>query len=176
MQELMQSASEQLAVAVAAAANRELSKALDRIKHCLDQLTDEKVWWRPAESMNSIGNLILHLCGNVRQWIVAGIGGEKDVRQRPKEFSERGPIPKQDLLRRLDEVLAQAHDALTRATAQDFLRNRCIQGCDVNGLEAIFASVPHFRGHAQEIIYMTRTMLGEGYKFAWMPSTPPQGA
>src|ERR1051325_7980565 len=104
----MQPTSEQLAAAVTAAASQELAKALDRIKHCLDQLRDEQIWHRESDSMNSIGNLILHLCGNVRQWIVAGIGGEKDIRQRPREFSERGPISKTELLRRLDEVVANA--------------------------------------------------------------------
>ena len=74
---------------VAAAANQELTNAFDRIRHCLGQLSDEQVWQRESEAMNSIGNLILHLCGNVRQWIVSGIGGAKDVRQRPNEFSER---------------------------------------------------------------------------------------
>ena len=165
-----------LAAALSAAASHELTKALDRIKHCLEQLTDEQVWQRPSESMNSIGNLILHLCGNLRQWIVAGVGGEKDVRQRPKEFSERGPISKMELVRRLDEVVAQAQDALKKASAQDLLRQRCIQGFDVNGLEAIFDSVPHFRGHTQEIIHMTRFLLRDAYKFAWVPSTPQEGA
>jgi len=170
----MQSTSEQLAAAVAEAANQELTKALDRIKHCLGQLTDEQVWQREAESMNSIGNLILHLCGNLRQWIVAGIGGDRDVRQRPKEFSELGPISKTELLRRLDEVVANAHAALARAS--DLMRTRCIQGFDVNGLEAIFDSVPHFRGHTQEIIHMTRSILGDAYRFAWVPSTLQEGA
>ena len=87
----MQPTSDQLA---AAAASQELTKALERIKHCLGQLTDEQIWQREAESMNSIGNLILHLCGNLRQWIVAGIGGEQDLRRRPNEFSERGAISK----------------------------------------------------------------------------------
>ena len=67
----MQPTSEQLAAAVAAAASEELTKALDRIKHCLGQMTDEQIWQRESESMNSIGDLILHLCGNLRQWIVA---------------------------------------------------------------------------------------------------------
>lgn len=165
-----------LAAALGAAASQELTKALDRIKHCLDQLTDEQVWQRPTESMNSIGNLILHLCGNLRQWIVAGIGGEKDVRQRPKEFSERGPISKMELVRRLDAIVAQAQDVLGKTSAQDLLRQRCIQGFDVNGLEAIFDSVPHFRGHTQEIVHMTRLRLGDAYKFAWTPTTPEQGA
>ena len=80
----------------------EASNLLDRcvikIAHCLDQLSEEQVWWRPADSMNSIGNLILHLCGNMRQWMVAGIGGAADIRQRSAEFAERGPIPKAELL------------------------------------------------------------------------------
>jgi Protein of unknown function (DUF1572) len=114
--------------------------------------------------------------GNVRQWIVAGIGGEPDVRQRPKEFSERGPISKSELLRRLDQVLAEAHEALGKASAQDLLRPRCIQGFNVTGLEAIFDSVPHFKGHTQEIIHMTRRMPGNAYKFAWVPSTPQEAA
>jgi len=165
-----------LAAAIGSAASHELTKALDRIKHCLEQLTDEQIWHRPSKSMNSIGNLILHLCGNLHQWIVAGVGGEQDVRQRPKEFSERGPISKVELVRHLDEVVAQAHDALKKSSAQDLLRPRCIQGFDVNGLEAIFDSVPHFRGHTQEIIHMTRSLLGDAYKFAWVPSTPQEGA
>jgi len=165
-----------LAATLSAAANHELTKALERIKHCLNQLTDEQVWQRPIESMNSIGNLILHLCGNLRQWIVAGVGGEQDVRQRPQEFSERGPISKVELVRRLNEIVVQAQDGLRKASAQDLLRRRCIQGFDVNGLEAIFDSVPHFRGHAQEIVHMTRLQLGDAYQFAWTPTTPEQGA
>jgi hypothetical protein len=134
-----------------------------------------QIWQRESEAMNSIGNLVLHLCGNLRQWIVAGIGGEEDVRQRPKEFSERGPIPKLELLRRLDETVAQAQDALKKASANDLLRQRSIQGFHVSGLEAIFDSVPHFRGHTQEIIHMTRCLLGDTYRFAWVPSTPEEG-
>src|SRR5262245_14205809 len=108
----MQPTTEQFAAAVADAASQALTDAVDPIKHCLGQLSDEQVWRRPSESMNSIGNLILHLCGNVRQWIVAGIGGEPDARQRPMEFAERGPIPKAELLRRLDEVVAEAKAVL----------------------------------------------------------------
>src|ERR1700704_65150 len=127
----MQPTAERLAAAVTAAASPELTKALNRINHCLGQLTDEQVWYRPSDSMNSIGNLILHMCGNLRQWIVAGIGGNPDVRQRPQEFSERGPIPKSELLRRLDEVVAQAQMAMAKTLASDLMWNRCIQGFEV---------------------------------------------
>jgi hypothetical protein len=167
---------DELAAAVGAAAAHELDSALDRIKHCLGQLSDEQVWWRPSPSLNSIGNLILHLCGNLRQWVVAGLGGAADHRDRPAEFAESGPIPKADLLRKLDSVAEEAQAVLGRLTARQLLQARRIQGFDVTGAAAVFDSVPHFRGHTQEIVHMTRLQLGDAYKFAWTPTTPEQGA
>jgi hypothetical protein len=166
---------DELAAAVGSEAANELSSALAKIKHCLGQLTDEQVWWRSHPSLNSVGNLILHLCGNVRQWIVAGLGGAVDSRDRPAEFSEPGPIPKEELLRTLEAVVDEARAVLARQTARQLLEARRIQGFDVIGLKAIFDSVPHFRGHTQEIIGMTRLQLGDAYKFAWTPTTPEQG-
>jgi hypothetical protein len=165
----MPTSTDALAAAIGAAANQELAKALERIQHCVQQLTDAQIWQRESAAMNSVGNLILHLCGNLRQWIVAGIGGTPDTRQRPLEFSERGPIPRAELLQRLEDVVGQACAVMQRATAEELLRTRHIQEFDVTGLEAIFDSVPHFRGHAQEIIHMTRSMLGNTYRFAWTP-------
>src|SRR5437763_5438710 len=95
----------EIAAAVGSTAAHELNNACDRIKHCLRQLNDEQIWRRPHPSLNSIGNLTLHLCGNLRQWIVAGIGGAADIRDRPAEFAERGPVPKTDLLFKLEEVV-----------------------------------------------------------------------
>ena len=153
-----------------------LSRALNKINHCLDQLTDEQVWWRPEPSLNSIGNLILHLCGNLRQWIVCGVGGTADNRDRPKEFSERGPIPKSELLRRLDEVVGHAQAALVVLSADHILEHHRIQATDQTAISAIFDSVPHFRGHTQEIVLMTRMQLGDAYKFLWVPKSKEQGA
>jgi hypothetical protein len=165
-----------LAAAVGAAAANELTSALSRIKHCLGQLNDEQVWWRSEPTLNSIGNLIPHLCGNVRQWIVAGVGGAPDIRSRPAEFTERGPILKSELLRRFETIVEEAKRALSEVTAQQLVDVRRIQGFDVRGLAAIFDSVPHFRGHTQEIVQITRVQLGNGYQFAWTPATPEQGA
>jgi hypothetical protein len=165
-----------VAAAVGAEAAKELTSALGKIKHCLGQLNDDQVWRRPHPALNSIGNLILHLCGNLRQWVVAGLGGAADVRDRPAEFAERGPIPKGELLRRLDAVTAEAVAVLGRLTARSLLESRRIQGFDVTGLAALFDSVPHFRGHTQEIVHLTRSQLGDAYQFAWTPSTPEQGA
>jgi hypothetical protein len=167
---------DELAVVVGAAAAQELDSALLRIKHCLGQLNDELVWRCSQRSLNSIGNLILHLCGNLRQWIVAGVGGSSDVRNRPAEFAERGPIPKEELLRRLEAAVKDAKGILEGVDARQLAEVRRIQGFDVTGAAAIFSSVPHFRGHTQEIVHMTRLQLGDAYKFAWAPATPEQGA
>jgi hypothetical protein len=167
---------DELAAAIGSEAANELTSALARIKHCLGQLTDVQVWSRSRPSLNSIGNLILHLCGNLRQWIVAGLGEAADFRDRPAEFSERGPIPKDELLRKLEAAVDEARAVLARQTARQLLAARRIQGFDVTGLAAIFDSVPHFRGHTQEIVSMTRLQLGDAYQFAWAPSTPEQGA
>jgi hypothetical protein len=167
---------EDLAAAFGAAAAQELVDALGRIRHCLDQLTEEQVWWHPDRSRNAIGNLILHLAGNVRQWIAYGVGGAADVRDRPAEFAERRPVPRAELLATLEAAVADARKALAAVTASQLLETRRIQGFDVTGMAAIFGSVAHFRGHTQEIIHLTRAQLGDAYRFAWVPATPEQGA
>jgi hypothetical protein len=167
---------DELAAAVGAAAARELESALERIKHCLGQLTDAQVWRRSQPGLNSIGNLILHLCGNLRQWIIAGVGGAPDVRNRPAEFAEQRLVPKEEMMRSLEAVVEEAKRILTGVDARQLTEVRRIQGFDLTGTAAIFDSVPHFRGHTQEIIHMTRSQLGDAYQFAWTPTTPEQGA
>lgn len=168
--------SNQLAAAVAREAAHELDEAVLKITHCVNQLTDDQVWWRSRDDMNSIGNLLLHLCGNLRQWIVAGVGGVPDTRNRPQEFAERGPVPKAELLQRLSDTVREAQAAMHRAAADQLLAPRRIQGFDVTALGAIFHSIPHFRGHTQEIIHITRELLGDHYQYFWRPRTPEQGA
>jgi hypothetical protein len=167
---------DELAAVVGTAAAHELESALNRIKHCLGQLNDEQMWRRSQPSLNSIGNLILHLCGNLRQWIVSGVGGASDARNRPAEFAERGPIPKDELMRKLEAVVKEAKGVLAGVDARQLAEDRRIQGFDVTGVAAIFDSIPHFRCHTQEIVHMTRLLLGDAYRIAWEPKTPEEGA
>ncbi len=167
---------DELARIVGKEASRELDSAVEKIKHCLAQLDDQQIWSRPQPALNSIGNLLLHLEGNLRQWIVAGIGGAKDVRDRPAEFARRDPISKAEVMHRLDAVVAEAKVALAGSTADGLVKSRRIQGSDTTGLAAVFSSIPHFRGHTQEIIHMTRSLLKDAYKLHWKPLTPEQGA
>lgn len=145
-----------------------------RIIHCLNQLDDVQIWWRPKESMNSIANLVLHLCGNIEQWIVSGVGGALDIRNRPLEFSERTPIPKEQLNQRLSSTVSRADAVLSQVNDAQLLEPRRIQGFEETVLSAIFESLAHFNGHTQEIVYITRLQLGDSYRFAWVPSTPEQ--
>ncbi len=167
---------EALAAAVGKEAGDELDGALRKIKHCVNQLDDAQLWWRQSDDMNSIANLILHLCGNVRQWIIAGVGGTEDARNRPQEFAERGTLSKAALIDRIESTVTEAKAVLSAATATELLQPRRIQGFEVTGLQAIFESVAHFRGHSQEIVHLTRLQLKDDYEFDFVPTSPEQGA
>ncbi|MEZ6072786.1 MAG: DUF1572 family protein [Pirellulales bacterium] len=146
-----------IAAAFAAATSRELRDGLAKIEHCLAQLDERQVWWRPTPSQNSVANLMLHLRGNVRQWIVNGAAGAADDRNRPSEFAEVGPVPKAELALQLSGTIDQAVAVINAQTATSLLESRRIQGFDTTVLTAIVESVAHFRGHCQEIVSLTPT-------------------
>jgi len=138
---------------------------MPKIEKCLDLLSEEDVWWRSHETNNSVGNLLLHLSGNVRQWIVSGIGGAPDSRQRPLEFSERDPIPKEIVWSKLQNAVADASQVLKTFPAGQLLEKRNIQGFDNTALQAIFHVVEHFSLHTGQIIYITKLRQGRDLKF-----------
>lgn len=144
---------------------RLLNEYLPRVKRCLEELSEQDIWWRVHETNNSVGNLILHLAGNVRQWIISGIGGSEDKRDRPKEFAERGPIPKDALWKKIASTLREADAVLERFDATKMLEVRHIQKYDVTCLEAISHVVEHFAQHVGQIIYITKLRKGIDLKF-----------
>jgi hypothetical protein len=153
-----------------------------KIKHCLEQLADEELWWRPADGLNSVGNILLHLSGNLRQWIISGVSGAKDVRDRPAEFSATD-VARAEVLAALDTAVSETDSVLEKLLVQidEFgteilLTDRRIQGFDETIMSAIYDSIAHFRGHVQEIIHITRALRKDDYKFHWTPTSPEQGA
>ena len=138
---------------------------MPKIKKCLDALSEEDVWWRAHETNNSVGNLLLHLSGNVRQWIVSGIGGKSDNRQRSLEFSERNPISKVIVWKKLQDTVEEASQVLESFPANQLLEKRRIQGFDNTALQAIFHVVEHFALHTGQIIYVTKLRQGKDLKF-----------
>src|ERR1700722_9627450 len=141
---------------------------LPKIERCLDHLTVEEVWARPNEASNSIGNLLLHLCGNVTQWILGGVGGREYVRDRQQEFDERTPLPAREVLERLRSVVHEADEIIRGLDAAALLSTRRIQRYDVTVLEAIYHVVEHFGMHTGQIILLTKARTGADLKL-WQP-------
>jgi uncharacterized damage-inducible protein DinB len=131
---------------------------LPKIERCLEKLTDEQVWWRPNPEANSIGNLLLHLSGNARQWIVCGLGGATDERQRQTEFDERRVIPRDELLDRLRTTIAEVDEVLARFDPAQLLKSYTIQGTKATALAAIFHVTEHFSMHTGQIILLTKML------------------
>ena len=145
---------------------RRLTKEyLPRIEQCLATLTEDEIWWRAHETDNSIGNLVLHLSGNVRQWIVGGLGGEPDHRNRAQEFSEREHLPKERLLTILRQAINDVDKTLETFDAGKLLEVRHIQKYDVTCLDALSHVVEHFAQHLGQIIYITKLKKGVDLKF-----------
>jgi len=154
-----------------AEARSTLGGALKKIDNCLEQLSDADLWWRQHESHNSIQNVILHLCGNLRQWIIHGVGGESDVRNRPLEFADRTARAKAELGALLKKTVAACDRVLRDFPPERLLESRRIQGFDTTVLSAIFDTVSHFVGHQHQIVYITRLRLGGNYRFQWAPAS-----
>ena len=142
---------------------------LPKIERCLERLTDDQIWWRPNEQSNSIGNLVLHLCGNARQWIVCGVGGAADSRNRDAEFAQRDVVARGELQALLKKTLsAVVDDTLGAYDSKRLLERRTIQGSDVSALEAILHVVEHFAMHTGQILMLTKMVTNsdlEFYKF-----------
>lgn len=136
-----------------------------RLRECVCSLTEEQLWWRPNEASNSIGNLLLHLNGNIGQWIVASFNRTESARNRPAEFSEHGPAPVAGLLARLAATLEEAGAVLARLTAADLEATFEIQGYTVTGLYAVFHAVEHFAMHYGQIAYITKTLANRDLGF-----------
>src|SRR5712692_2200054 len=142
---------------------------LPRIARCLRLLSDREVWWRPNPASNSVGNLVLHLAGNVRQWIISGLGGALDLRERDREFAELGPLPRRVLIARLQNTVTEAGRVLSRLGARDLASKRPIQRFRVTGLEAVLHVAEHFAYHSGQIVYVTKLRRGENLSFTRLP-------
>jgi hypothetical protein len=136
-----------------------------RLRRCVESLTDEQVWWRPNDASNSVGNLLLHLNGNVTQWLIVPFTGGADTRDRPAEFAAQGSIAASDLLDRLGVTMERAERVLGELTEADLLQTMSIQGYTVSGLSAVYQVVEHFGLHYGQISYVTKLLRGEDLGF-----------
>ena len=137
---------------------RKLAQLASRIEDCLGRLAPEQVWRRGGGNQNAIGNLVLHLCGNVRQWILSGVGGARDVRDRNAEFAAREGGAPAELAALVRGTIGQAVEIIRGLDATRLGERVLIQGYDMTVLEAVYTCVEHFGQHTGQILYATKLM------------------
>ena len=146
---------------------------LPKIERCIELLSDEQIWWRPNAESNSIGNLLLHLSGNARQWIVCGLGEAADQRDRDAEFTQREVIARGDLLFRLKQTIREVDATLANFDPERLLKKHKIQGLEVTALEAILHVVEHFSMHTGQIVLLTKMLANADLAFYEFTDSKP---
>jgi uncharacterized damage-inducible protein DinB len=138
-----------------------LRRSSSRIEDCVGRLNYEQIWTRNAENVNSIGNLILHLCGNVRQWIGFGVGNLADHRDRNSEFAARGGLQPAELIERSRMTVSEAIDIIGNFDLGRLMERVTIQNMEVTRMEAIYQVVEHFAQHTGQIMFVTKMLTGD---------------
>ncbi len=138
-----------------------LEQLAGRIGDCLGRLTDEQIWMRQTENENAVGNLVLHLCGNLRQWIGSGVAGKPYVRDRDGEFLARGGLAAPQLAERLRETTRDTSEIIRNVPLSRLNERRTIQKYDVTIFEAIYHVVEHFAEHTGQILFATKLLTGQ---------------
>ena len=133
-----------------------LDESSRMVKKCLDQLSNDDVWKKPNESSNSIGNLILHLCGNITQYAISSLGATEDTRQRDKEFQVTEGFSKEQLFDKLTNTLDQAKRIMKQTSVDELLRKRLVQGFNMSGIGIIIHVTEHYSYHTGQIALLTK--------------------
>jgi uncharacterized damage-inducible protein DinB len=133
---------------------------LPKLLHCLEAMSDDQIWWRPNEQSNSAGNLVIHLRGNLKQWIAVGLGGATFQRDREAEFATRKRIPRAELIAQIQEAVAEVEGILKAFPQDQLVARRSIQVYQTSALQAIYHVVEHFSYHLGQILYLYKLQTG----------------
>jgi uncharacterized damage-inducible protein DinB len=150
-------------------ADRQIEQNLQKIRAVVEVMSEDEVWWRPNESCNSVGNLLLHVCGNLSQWILAGVGGEIYERRRAGEFAARETVTKAELMARLTDVVARCRSVVASATKDQLIALRQIQGSETDGLGAIYHAVDHMGYHTGQVVFIGKQLVGGRAEIEFYP-------
>ncbi|PWT73116.1 MAG: hypothetical protein C5B59_14350 [Bacteroidetes bacterium] len=144
---------------------RRINQNTEKISACLPKLEEKDVWRSPNQNLNSVGNLILHLCGNVRQHIISALGGVKDIRTRNLEFSTKGGLTKEELLSKLQQTIQEATAVIAKMKIEDLLKKRIAQGILHSGVDSILHVTEHYSYHTGQIILLTKLFKNVDMEF-----------
>ena len=157
---------ENIAQALVAQFNLRVHKeGVERIQKCLGLLTDEQIWQSPSVELNSIGNLVLHLCGNVTQWIGSGIGNMEDRRTRTLEFVPESRCSRKILFHKLSDLRSVTDESLCHITDANLLTAKRVQGFEETYLSILIHVIEHFSYHVGQIAYITKQITNQQVGF-----------
>ena len=140
--------------------SRKLTQMLEHVSRCLERLSNEQVWEKHGPHENAIGNLMLHLAGNARQWILHGVGGAPDVRVRDAEFSAAGGMTREELGAMFSGVIFDVRRLLATLPCERLTELIRPQNTEVTVLEAVYQVVGHMQQHVGQIVVLTKQMTG----------------
>jgi uncharacterized damage-inducible protein DinB len=136
-----------------------------RIKNCLDRLNEEQIWQRPSPAHNSIGNILLHLCGNITQYVISTLGNRADERNRDLEFSTRGGLNKEMLFQKLSDAVASASTIIAVMDEEALLKKSKVQVYELSGFGIILHVTEHYAYHTGQIAFYTKLLTGQDLGF-----------
>ena len=142
-----------------------LEENTPKIEKCLDQLTEDELWHRPNASSNSVGNLILHLCGNITQYVLSSLGNVEDKRERDKEFSSTGVLRKAELINKLKTTVEGAIKVMRSLNDDDLLVKHSVQAYELTAIGIIIHVVEHYSYHTGQIIFWTKLIKDKDLGF-----------
>ncbi len=155
--------------ALAGESLRLLDEYLRKIESCGALLTTAQVWWRPNPRCNSVGNLLLHLSGNLSQWVLAGLGGAAFERRRREEFAAADRDEGPELLGRLREVVTGCRGVVQGLTEEDLGRTFVIQGISRTGFGVLLHAVEHMAYHTGQIVHIAKELVGDRAEIEFYP-------
>jgi len=135
-----------------------LDESSRMLELCLRHLSEEDMWYRPNASSNTIANLMLHLCGNIRQYAISSLGEQADTRQRDEEFSTTGGFTKSELWNKLQMTIAEAKTVMEAASDEQMLRKRMVQGFELSGIGILLHITEHYSYHTGQIALTTKLL------------------
>ena len=135
-----------------------IKESLDRIETCFGLLSEEMIWEKMNSQMNCAGNLVLHLNGNIRQYIISGLGMAKDVRQRNMEFELSSRIGKEDLWSAHHNTVTEALRIIVSMKNSGLTKKLRIQGFETNATDVLIHVTEHYSYHTGQIALLTKIL------------------
>ncbi len=142
-----------------------MDESLRMVKIALDKITEDEVWQKPNASLNSIGNLILHLCGNMTQYGIASLHETEDTRQRDLEFSTKGGLTKEELYEKLVTTVDKVKTSFQTVSLKRLAAKKLVQGYEFSGIGNIIHVVEHFSYHTGQIAFWVKQLNNEQLGF-----------